>query len=154
MNRNEELAKRIYFLEEKHNEYTREDLARLSRYAITVVSAVIAVIGFLIANGKQDLIKHPNILQPIIYLVVIVGLTTVILEFINAYLFSSLTEVSKDLEIAKFKADQKSEELCRSKRNLYAKLVDVSRILTLITATVGLILIMIFSVCVLNNLLS
>lgn len=147
-------AKRIYFLEEKHNEYTREDLARLSRYAVTSVSVIVAVIAFLVTNDKENLLKYPNALALSIYMAVIALTLAIILEFVNSYLFGNLTEASKDIELAKFKKDPKLEKISRSKRDLYAQLVDYSRILTLTVASVGLLSFMFFAINILRNILS
>ena len=154
MSNEEELAKRIYYLEEKHNEYTRQDLARLSRYSVTSISVIVAVIAFLVTNNKDDLLKYPNVLYLSIYIAVVTLALAIVLEFVNSYLFGNLTEASKDIELAKFKKDSEREKVSRSRRDLYALAVDYSRFLTLIVSSIGIISFMFFAINILRNILS
>jgi hypothetical protein len=150
----EDPIKIIRTLELKHNEYTRSDLARLSRYAITTVSAITVTIGFLISDHKEALLKHPSLLGISIYGAVAALLAAVILEFINAYLFGGLTYASKDLEVAKLNKDQKAIDKNRLKRDRYSVAVDYSRFATLLVAIVGIVFFLIFAICILNNVLA
>ena len=140
------------FLQEKSIEYTRTDLGRISKYTLTLISGVVAIIGFLIANNKVFFLKKYIFLPSVVYLFFGIGIFTIVMEFANSYLFSSLTDEAFEIERSKMENNANTLQIHRKKISSLSKFVNLTRKITIGMAVFELILLIIITTSILNNI--
>jgi hypothetical protein len=145
---------RLFKLEAESKDRITEYHSRVGRDAITAISAVAAIIGFLVNSHHVQFIQHPLILKWAMYIIFIFFGVAFIMELLIIRVDAQYAGSFRAYQQATFQNLKDQEAEFKVKQKFWFKLLKKVQLAAEMSAAVGLIALIIFLLFLLNNILT